>query len=195
MAATKASKYSDLSDEELIEKTLATGGGAFFDELYARYASKVYRKCLSFAKDDMEAHDMAHDVIVKIYLNLNRFNRQSRFSTWVYAITYNHCVDHKAKQTRQQTLRAELSRMSDGGGNDETEDGVLEEIDIDSLKLLMEKLSPAEKSILLMKYQDGLSIREIAEITEAGESAVKMKLKRTRAKLVKMYEQEHKGRR
>lgn len=193
MAPNRVSKYASLSDEDLIEKTLQEEGSHYFDEIYERYAAKVYRKCLSFSKDDMEAKDMAHDVIVKIYLNLSRFNQKSRFSTWVYAITYNHCVDQKAKQTRQLTLKSELARMADGKHEEEV-DGNIEEIDIDSLKVLMEKLSPAEKSILLMKYQDSLSIKEIAEITEAGESAVKMKLKRTRAKLVKMYEQDHKHR-
>lgn len=179
-----------LTDLEIIDLVLISQRPEFFEEIYDRYALKIFRKCLSFTKDDSEAKDLAHDVIVKIYLNLSKFNKKSKFSTWIYAITFNYCVDYQSTKKKQQNLSEELKRdeqnvVFDDGPPDEE----IMEIKIGTLKVLLEELSVAEKSILLLKYQDGLSIKDIANLLDAGESAVKMKLKRTKAKLIKLYEQ------
>lgn len=185
---TLRKRMKELPDKELIDKILS-GGRKYFEEIYERYAIKIYQKCLSFTKDESEAKDVAHDIIVKIYLNLAKFNKKSKFSTWIYSITYNHCVDHQAKKKRQLSLREEIIKENeDIQINSPTDEEVLS-LNIESLHALLEKLTPAEKSILLMKYQDGFSIKDIAEHTGSGESAVKMKLKRTKAKLMKLYEE------
>ncbi|MEP5104265.1 MAG: RNA polymerase sigma factor [Ekhidna sp.] len=183
------SQKKKFTDEELIDAILTAGQPECFEEIYDRYAGKIFQKCLSFTKEESEAKDVAHDVIVKIYLNLSKFNRKSKFSTWVYAITYNYCVDHQAKRKRQLTLREEINREKKDSRFDGPADEEVLSLNIETLNLLMEQLTPAEKSILLMKYQDGFSIKDIAELTDSGESAVKMKLKRTKAKLMKLYEE------
>ncbi len=177
-----------LSDEELIELILSQGRQEYFEEVYDRYAIKIYQKCLSFTKDESEAKDVAHDVILKVYLNLSKFGKRSKFSTWVYSITYNYCVDYQAKKKRQLSLKEEMNRETEVQQFDSPSDEDLLNISIDTLNVLLEKLTPAEKSILLMKYQDGFSIKDIAQLTGSGESAVKMKLKRTKAKLMQLYE-------
>ena len=160
-----------------------------FEELYDRYSSKIFRKCLSFTKDEAEAKDLAHDVIVKIYLSLSKFGKKSKFSTWIYAITFNHCVDYQAKSKKQKNLSQEIKNETRTQSvNSEPSDEELMGIDIDTLVRLLEKISVVEKSLLLMKYQDGLSIKEIANVIDAGESSVKMKLKRAKEKLIKLYE-------
>jgi len=163
---------------------LSTGNSSYFEELYERYAIKVYQKCLSFTKDQSEAKDVAHDVMVKIYMNLSKFGKKSKFSTWVYAITYNYCVDHQAKKRKEQTLVEELSLEKEETEIAAPSDEDLMEINLDTLEKLLEKLSVAEKSLLLMKYQDGFSIKQIAQLLGSGESAVKMKLMRSKAKLM-----------
>lgn len=177
------------TDEELIDAILLSGQRECFEEIYERYALKIYQKCLSFTKDETEAKDVAHDVIVKIYLNLAKFNRKAKFSTWVYAITYNYCVDYQAKRKRQLTLKEEINREKEDSRFNAPADQEVLSLNIETLNLLLEQLTPAEKSILLMKYQDGFSIKDISELIGSGESAVKMKLKRTKAKLMKLYEE------
>ncbi|MEO9485276.1 MAG: RNA polymerase sigma factor [Ekhidna sp.] len=179
-----------LTDWEIIDLILESERPEFFEEIYDRYALKIFRKCLSFTKDESEAKDLAHDVIVKIYLNLSKYNKKSKFSTWIYAITFNYCVDHQAKRKKQQNLSEALKyEEQQPESEDDLSDQEIMEINIETLKLLLDELSVAEKSILLMKYQDDLSIKEIAGLLNAGESAVKMKLKRTKAKLIKLYEE------
>jgi len=179
-----------LTDWEIIDLIISSQRSEFFEEIYDRYALKIFRKCLSFTKDEPEAKDLAHDVLVKIYLNLSKYNKKSKFSTWIYAVTFNSCVDHQAKKKKQHSLAEVLKHEAQAvePENDPSDEDIME-INIETLKLLLEKLSVAEKSILLMKYQDDLSIKDIANLLNAGESAVKMKLKRTKAKLIKLYEE------
>ncbi len=58
---------------------------------------------------------------------------------------------------------------------------------VEKLKIVMDLISPDEKMIILLKYQDNLSIKELSEALEIGESAVKMRLKRAKEKLVQKY--------
>ena len=178
----------NLSDEELVRLILKNGDTVLFEEIYDRYASRVFQKCLSFTKNPAEAKDLAHDVIVKLFLSLNMFNEKSRFSTWLYAVTYNYCVDYQNKKAKQITLQEELKTQLNVFEGVESSDALLLEINLQTLSSLLNEISISEKTILLMKYQDGLSIKEIAEITNSGESAIKMKLKRSKAKLLKLYE-------
>ncbi|MEP5610750.1 MAG: RNA polymerase sigma factor [Cyclobacteriaceae bacterium] len=182
-------EVKSLEDSEIVDLILARERPELFEEIYDRYALKIFRKCLSFTKDESEAKDLAHDVIVKIYLNLSKYGKKSKFSTWIYAITFNYCVDHQAKKKKQHNLSEQL-KYEEQNRDSETDpsDEEIMGINIETLKVLLEKLSVAEKGILLMKYQDGLSIKEIANLIDAGESSVKMKLKRTKAKLIKLYE-------
>lgn len=168
---------------------MSSGNSEFFEEIYDRYAKKIFSKCLSFSKNTPEAKDLAHDVLIKIYLNLSKYKEKAKFSTWIYAIAYNYCVDYQVKRKKQMTILEELK-------NDDPEllvqnhaDDELAEITTEILKQLLEKVSLAEKTILLMKYQDNFSIKEIAKTIGVGESAVKMKLMRSKAKLMKLYEE------
>lgn len=64
-----------------------------FSLLYNRYVKKVYAKCISILKEESLARDATQEIFLKIFLNLIRFEEKARFSTWVYAITYNYCID------------------------------------------------------------------------------------------------------
>lgn len=189
VSVTTRKKLKDLSDEEIIDLIVNSGDPSLFEEIYDRYALKVFRKCISFTKDEAEAKDLAHDVLVKIYLGLSKFAGKSKLSTWIYSITYNYCVDHQAKKKKQLTLSEEISREKEDIDVQVHSDEEVMGISIDVLNGLLDLLSVAEKSILLMKYQDGFSVKEISALTDSGESAIKMKLKRTKAKLIKLYEE------
>lgn len=174
------------SDEELVRLYVETQRNAYFEELYGRYCDKVYRKCLSFTKDPIRAEDLTHDIFLKLVVKLNSFREQAKFSTWLYSITYNYCTD----QLRSHSLRREVymddnwDRLDVGA-----DDGLAEmaEMEAQQLERALHQLPPDEQSMLLMKYQDDISIRDIAAINGLTESAVKMRLKRSRDKLRKHY--------
>ena len=182
----------ELTDIEIVALITSESQTQYFEEIYDRYATRILQKCMSFTHDRDEAQDLAHDIIVKVYMSLSRFNQQSKLSTWIYSIAYNHCVDYYAKKKKKTTIQEEVS-VEQLDVADEVSDEEILDIKIETLDQLMKQLTPAEVSILLMKYQDGFSIKDIAIQTNSGESAVKMKLKRTKSKLIKLYKDE-KGR-
>lgn len=182
------SKRKQLSDEELIEKYLATQSSLYFDQLYNRYINKVYSKCISLLKDEARAEDAAQEIFLKIFMNLGRFSGKSKFSTWVYSISYNYCIDTIRKS--KKNLQLFSSEEAEGQDViDDIDDSAILEMEIDRLKIVLDELPVDDKAVLIMKYQQDLSIKEIAEIIDKSESAVKMKLKRAKHKSQKYYQQ------
>lgn len=182
---TKSNRKT-LSDEEAIAEYLKTQNNYYFELLYNRYSSKIFGKCLTLLKDEYKAQDATQDIMMKILLNLSKFSGKSKFSTWVYSITYNFCIDsiRKAKKDKSELVE-DISVIADV--EDEVSDKFLLEIQLEQLKVILEEIPPGDKSILLMKYMDSLSIKEISEVIEKSESAVKMQIKRAKEKFIRVH--------
>lgn len=185
------SKHLESSnDEVLVDLILASGNAKIFEEIYDRYAGKIYNKCFSFTHDEKQAEDFSHDILLKVYTRLSTFRKGSKFSTWVYAITYNHCVD-KQKQTKKEREQQENYLLSEYEEVEETADEDLFQIQVDRLKILLQQLTLEERTILLLKYQDDFSIKQLSEFLKINDSAVKMRLKRAKAKLLSNYKDKY----
>lgn len=179
-----SSPMKHYTDEQLVRMYIETQKNIFFEQLYERYVDKVYRKCLSFVKDKAKAEDFTHDIFIKLIVRLGSFKESSKFSTWLFSITYNYCMDQIRfeKKLAENDLDDEMEIA-----DEESED--LEEMAMEAqqLRKALDSISLDERSILLMKYQDDFSIKEIADTFNLTESAVKMRLKRTKEKLKKFY--------
>jgi len=178
-----------LSDEELVEAIVNTNNTLLFETLYDRYAGLVYNKCYGFAKDGDEAKDLTQDVFLKLFVKLASFKGKSKFSTWLYAFTYNHCVNYVTRNTAKKFEKRsvdykDIENLSDDYDEDDTS---FLNMKVEKLKVALELISPEEKMILLLKYQDYLSIKEIESALGIGESAVKMRIKRAKDKLITVY--------
>ena len=172
-----------LTDEQLVAHFIETQKNLYFEQLYDRYSDKVYRKCLSFVKDDAKAEDFTHDIFLKLVLNLSSYKETAKFSTWLYSITYNYCID----QTRVSKKYSEVGLDENFDVPDDDDDAEIAELEAQQLNKAMKLILPEEKSILMMKYQDDLSIKEISDSLDISESAVKMRLLRAKEKLRKVY--------
>ncbi len=184
---------SSISDEKLVELIVNTKSSELFSVIYDRYAALVYNKCLSFVQNKEEAQDLTHDIFVKLYIKIKTFSHKSKFSTWLYSFTYNHCVNYvqrdlnkrKSKflytddENEQDYLNAVLNNR-----NDE----IINSMDSEKLSKALELIDPNDKTILFMKYQDDMSIEDIQDVLDLGKSAVKMRLSRAKNRLVKAYE-------
>lgn len=165
-----------------------TNDTLLFEILYDRYSSLVYNKCLGFAKDEDEAKDLAQDIFLKLFVKLASFKGNSKFSTWLYAFTYNHCVNYVTRNTAKKFQKKAVDYKDiENLSEDDDDDMSLLTMKVDKLKLALEEISPDEKMILLLKYQDSLSIKEIVSALGIGESAVKMRIKRAKDKLITVY--------
>lgn len=184
----KEDLYVQLSDEELVKQIVADNDPMLFGKLYDRYAKLVYNKCYGFAKSEDEAEDLMQDVFLQLFIKLRTFKGKSKFSTWLYSFTYNFCVNYvnrnKQRKIRDKSVQVENSEYK---LTEEVPDESLYEMKADKLKKALEQISPEEKSILLLKYQDGASIKELVTLMELGESAVKMRLKRAKERLLEIY--------
>lgn len=179
-----------LSDEELVEAIVKTNDTLLFEILYDRFSSMVYNKCYGFANGVDEAKDLTQDVFLRVFVKLASFKGNSKFSTWLYAFTYNHCVNYVTRNTAKKIEKKAISSESidiQNIGEDIDSTQEFQNMKIEQLKKVMELISPEEKMILLLKYQDNLTIKELSEALDIGESAVKMRLKRAKDKLVQKY--------
>jgi RNA polymerase sigma-70 factor (ECF subfamily) len=149
----------------------------------------VYNKCYGFANGIDEAKDLTQDVFLRVFVKLRSFKGKSKFSTWLYAFTYNHCVNYVTRNTAKKIERQSISSDSiENIGEDIDSTKEFQNMRVEYLKEVMELITPDEKMILLLKYQDNLSIKEISSALDIGESAVKMRLKRAKEKLVLKYD-------
>ncbi|TDE12387.1 RNA polymerase sigma factor [Dyadobacter psychrotolerans] len=176
----------NLTDEELVKLFVETQENRYFEKLYERYSEKVYHKCLSFVKDTAKAEDLTHDIFLKLIFKLGTFKEDAKFSTWLYSITYNHCMDQlRSNKKRGEVLQEEPIEVPDDIDLNNIFDG--DDIQAKNLKTALDQLTVDEKGVLFMKYMDDLSIRDIADIFNVTESAIKMRLLRSREKLRKKY--------
>ncbi|CAM1334022.1 RNA polymerase sigma factor [Tenacibaculum aestuariivivum] len=178
-----------LSDEELVSKIVETNDSNLFAILYDRYAGVVYNKCYGFSKNKEEAQDLTHDVFIRLFVKLRTFKGKSKFSTWLYSFTYNFCVNYvqRNKEKKKEKVTVVTDQVKENSNEEEIDDATLFELKSDKLAKALEIISVSEKMILLMKYQDDMSIKEITEALSLGESAVKMRLKRAKEKVIKAY--------
>ncbi len=170
-------KSPGLSDEELVRAITQDGRSELYGQLYDRFADKVYRKCIGFSKNHSVAQDMVQDIFLKVFFQLPKFQGRSRFSTWLYTITYNYCVEYYRKTSKHSFVDIESQPDS---YDEEADEKLLLKTRSDKLKKALNLIGPEDKAILLMKYQDNIPIKEIMTTFDISESAVKMRLARAR---------------
>ena len=114
-------------------------------------------------------------------MSLGKYSGKSKFSTWLYRLTYNFCINHiqrNRKKTSSLNLDYEIADFPD----DE-----LLQLRVEKLQIALDMIHIEDKLILLMKFQDGFSIQDIMNTLDLGESAVKMRIKRAKDKVIKAY--------
>ena len=171
-----------MKDLEVIHNYLETQASLCFSLLYNRYASKIYSKCISLLKDEAMAQDATQEIFMKIFLNLARFGEKAKFSTWVYSITYNYCIDALRKDQRHGAIFSDDLEKAPDEAAEEVSDAEMAEIKVSVLKQVMQQIPSGDRAILRMKYEEGMAIKEMAKVLGKTESAIKMKIKRAKAK-------------
>lgn len=171
----KNSMKSHLTDEELIDNYLRTRANHCLETLYNRYFNKVYSRCLSITRDADKAKDYTQDIFIRMFGRLDRFQHRSSFATWLYSISYNYCMDQLRADKRLMTTT--LDEQMEYYSADDTESI---EYSLQQLTLVLNTMPIQEAALLRLKYQEGLDIRQIATQLNINDSAVKMRLKRSR---------------
>ena len=172
--------HLNLTSEEIVDLYISTREEIYFEMIYDCFSGKVFRKCLSILGEHSTAEDATQEIFLKIYTKISSFSGKSKFGTWLYSITYNHCIDYLKYKSKRYT-ELEESHM-DFDTIEEVSDSGLLEMKVNTLKDVLNNLKAEERVVLLMKYQDDKSIRDISHELDIGESAVKMRIKRAKQK-------------
>lgn len=170
-------------DQKYITMTLAGDVNAFAI-LIDRYKNMVYTLCLRMMKTTEDAEEIAQDVFLKAFQKLGTFKGTSKFSTWIYSITYHRCLDALSRKRKQPThYAAEINEEI----TEEKVSSILEVIEAKELRGQLEaciqQLKEEDSFLVTLYYLEEQSLEEIAEMTGMTKNNVKVKLFRARKKL------------
>lgn len=169
--------FADLSDAELVELVRA-GNLDAYGPLVDRHQGLLYRHALGMGLDHDTSLDLVQDAFVKAYGRLAECLEPAHFRAWAFRIARNLCLDH-LKSVRRLTLP-----MSHVEGIEEIPDGTDGARDVDhTLRQALLRLPDALREAFLLKHDAGYTYEEVAELTQASPSAVKMRVHRAREAL------------
>lgn len=161
-----------------------------FEELVRRYEKRVYAIALRSAGSPEDAADITQDVFLRAWRSIESFRGDSGFSTWLFRITMNICVDHaRHRQTQPQTMALTNDEDEERPIHDTapTPEEYLDNSELGrELATALDEVSEEHRRIVLLRDVSGMSYTEIAEILEISEGTVKSRLARARIALRKV---------
>lgn len=179
-----------INNDDYYIKKIIDGDTNSFGIIVERYQNMVFSLALKMLKHREESEEVSQDTFIKVYKSLSKFNGESKFSTWIYRIAYNTCLDRIKKNSKYN---------NDVEINDITSNQIFQtESKFDSLetkersiivKECMDKLPEDERVIMHLFYFEELSLKEIVEIVSMTEGNVKVKLFRARKKLFSIFKE------
>lgn len=171
------------NDQVYINKIL-NGDTSAFTVLVNRYKDLVYTLSLRMMKNREDAEEVAQDTFIKTYNSLSKFKGDSKFSTWIYRVAYNTCLDRLKKNKRQQyTVAIDEYTEHQVKTLDNALDQIEEKEKQQAIKNCLELLPSDDSFLLTLYYYEELSLDEISKITGFKPNNVKVKLFRSRKKL------------
>lgn len=178
-----------LTDELLVELIVSSKDPLLFKVLYERYIFKVFNTCLSFSNNNQEAEDICQDIFLKLLDKIHTFKGASKFSTWLYSFTYNHCVNyfHRNKVKKFEKNTSNIEQICNEVIAQSSDEDLVQMIKLEKLNEALELIPFEDKQILILKYQEFKSVKDLMGLHNAGESAIKMRLKRAKEKLLGVY--------
>jgi len=178
-----------LTDEVLVKLIVSSKDPVLFKVLYERYIFKVFNTCLSFSNNNQEAEDICQDIFLKLLDKIHTFNGTSKFSTWLYSFTYNHCVNyfHRNKFNKFEKITSNIEQMCDEVIAQSSDEDLIQMLKLEKLNEALELIPFEDKQILILKYHEFKSVKDLMDLHNAGESAIKMRLKRAKEKLLGVY--------
>lgn len=177
------------NDQVYINKIL-NGDTNAFTVLVDRYKDLVFTLALRMVKNREEAEEVSQDTFIKVYNSLNRFKGDSKFSTWIYRVAYNTCLDRLKKNKRQEyTVAIDEYTEHQVKTLENALDALEEQEKQLAIKKCLEMLPSEDSFILTLYYFEELSLDEISKITGLKPNNVKVKLFRSRKKLATILKQ------
>lgn len=176
-----------------LERRAKQGDQEAFEQLVLDNQNRIYALALRLCGDREEAADLAQEAFVKVWQGLSSFQGESSFSTWVYRLTTNLCIDHLRKKRRREAVESVVSLDATDGGWAEPADW-----ESDPQRLLersergralargLARLPDWQRQALVLRELSGLSYQEIAAALDIDLGTVKSRIARARLSLRKV---------
>ncbi|MCL2247647.1 MAG: sigma-70 family RNA polymerase sigma factor [Oscillospiraceae bacterium] len=182
-----------MQDERIIIEQVLNGNKNAFEELVVANQKNVYNLALKMTKNAEDALDISQEAFIKAYRNLQNFRGDSKFSVWLYRLTYNICIDFLRKKSKENVISLDY----------EDDSGTIAPIEIPDVKDLPEdslvrkevrrtiaqsiaELPQKHSEVLIMREVNSMSYEEIAETLLISVGTVKSRIARARVSLAEI---------
>lgn len=186
-----------MRDEEII-RLIQKGDSQLYGTLIDRYSSKVYSTAYSYTHNHEEARDLVQEIFIKAFHSLTTFKLEAKFSTWLYRIAVNRCIDWSRKRKNKSTiltLNFEEGNILDTipDEEDNPEEALLREENKEAIRTAVDNLPEIYKTALILYYFEELQVQEISSILDCPKKTVETRLYRGRSMLKGLLKQELSG--
>lgn len=186
-------------DENKLVNKAVKGDNSAFEALMEKHMGIIYNIALRMTANQDDAEDMTQEIMIKIFRSLGSFKGNSKFSTWIYRVAVNTCLDElkKKKNKKHLSLDAEISG-DDGENQIEIKDDspspekLAEQNELrDMVAAAVKLLSDEHRAVIVLRDIRGMSYNEIAGILGCSDGTVKSRISRARAQLKMILEKEY----
>lgn len=184
-----------MGDKETYENRLIkeakSGSVEAFEELIKQCQKKVFNIAYKMTGNYDDANELAQEAFIRAYKSINKFKGDSLFSTWIYRITTNVCLDELRKRKNQKVISLDEDiKYNDEEVKQQIKDEspgpekILEKKEINGLiRECIESLPPDYKTVIILRDIEGFSYEEISKIVNCPEGTVKSRINRARKTL------------
>ena len=179
------------TDTDIIQKIM-DGDKEAFRIIMDRYAPMIFHLVRSYERDESMAEELAHEIFLKTYERLDMFKGESLFSSWLYSLGRNHCLDYARKNSRRHNVITEWSdaaEMEAVHADYDPEEGMIVSEYSRLLGDCLERLNKTVAEPLILRYREGMSYKAISKQLGVSVSALKVRVHRGRRELKEMMEQ------
>lgn len=168
-----------MTDENSLIDRIIAGEQQLYAELINRHKGYAFTIALKILQNRPEAEEAAQDAFIKAFQNLAKFNREAKFSTWLYRIAFNTAISYKRKSKNifQSIDDVQIGQRQEGEGNVEHDDKKR------FIEQALSRLSDADRLAVNLFYLQEFSLEEIADITGMQANTVKVRVHRARQRL------------
>ncbi len=182
---------SPIDEKELIQRAMK-GDETAFESLMLSYQTQIYNLCFRTVGNQDDAEDMTQESFLKAWRYLSSFQFESAFSTWLYRLATNCCLDLLRSKKRRPTVSL-VSEDDDGEEQSfdpvdpapQPEEALIRKEEQAQLQEALDSLEDTQRQIITLRVVNDLSYTEIAEILDLKEGTVKSRLSRARENLRK----------
>ena len=179
-------------DIETISKALKTNNQNYYNKLMSQYHNSVHFYVNDIIKNQTISNDLTIEIMGKAFINLKSYNFKYAFSTWIFTIAKNHCIDYLRKNNLKTISIDELTNNDEyyfeiPSKDSNPEDLLIRKQRIQLLRRLVNQLSLKYINVVKLRYFKEMSYSEISEELNLSESTIKIRLYRARKELLKIF--------